>query len=246
MRAGVRWLVSPSCTTRLSKHTQTPQLPGDSGSYRLSKVYHNSNDNLPTLSLFISRAVFFLRRVSYAVSDRRPQFVIMRDPRAQALSTFYHEKVHSRSKHAKTVGNGEHTLGEFMLSVLPHLCHWMTIRYFLFAGTLAEQSTFLWYEDAMVNTSEWHFDWLASAGLHLPQPVLEHMAEGALHQEFQFMRQGLNEHPGQEDQSVRREGQPLNPRSWKSEISPDLMEKMDAIMRQWLPPVIRSKIYDLP
>lgn len=169
----------------------------------------------------------------------------MRDPRAQAVSTFYHEIVH---EHKETkfhwIGYGLSTVDEFVMETLPTLCQWLTIRYLLFAGAMAEQSTLFWYTDTLANPTSWHSDWLNSVGVHLPAPVVEEMASAATNGEFGFTTQGKNEHPGEvsvepeTNDDVQEESLP----TWKTEISPELMGRIDDIMRQWLPPALFARI----
>lgn len=128
------------------------------------------------------------------------------------------------------------------MDTLPTLCQWLTIRYLLFAGAMAEQSTLFWYTDTLADPTKWHFDWLASVGVHLPVPVVEEMASAATNREFGFSTRGKNEHPGEgsAEPGENDEGELLP--AWKREISPELMDRIDDIMHQWLPPVLLSKI----
>lgn len=162
----------------------------------------------------------------------------MRDPRAQAVSTFYHTVVNKYvERKSKAVGVGLETVDEYVMAVLPALCHWMTVRYFLFAGFMADQSTLFWYAESLADPWTWHKTWLSSVGLHLPPTVVEVMSNAAGSGKFMFSTPGRNEHPG--EIATKEEG--ATPR-WKAGVSPHLMEKMDVIMHQWLPPVIRSKL----
>lgn len=166
----------------------------------------------------------------------------MRDPRAQAVSTFYHTVVNNHiEKQSKVVGTGQETVDEFVMAALPALCHWMTIRYFLFAGLMADQSTLFWYAESLADPWTWHMNWLSSVGLHLPAPVVEVMSNAASNGKFMFSTPGRNEHPGEiapENEEVAR--------SWKDGLSPHLMKKMDVVMHKWLPPAIRYKINAMP
>lgn len=169
----------------------------------------------------------------------------MRDPRAQAVSTFYHEIVHDHlESRYHWIGFGLNTVDEFVMATLPTLCQWLTIRYYIFAVAMEKQSTLFWYTDTFADPAHWHADWLASVGVHLPTPVVEEMATAATNDQFGFITSGKNEHPGEvstenkgEDEQEDKESHP----TWKSEISAELMGRIDDIMRKWLPPALLAR-----
>ena len=174
------------------------------------------------------------------MSDERLQFVVMRDPRSQAVSTFFFEHVHHHKRTEQMIGAGLDNVGDFVLEVLPNLCQWMSIRYALFSGPMAQQSTMFWYEDAMSDAVTWHHNWLASVGLNLPESIVQKMAHAAEREEFDFETLGRNEHPGQEAKGAVEEH--TSHQDWKENVPAEILEEIDDILRLWLPPVILARL----
>ena len=188
-------------------------------------------------------------------ADERHQFALLRDPRAAAVSTFFHERTHHVIKKDAIADGSQDTIDEFVLAVLPSLCQWVAIRHILFAELLAEQSTIFWFEDAQGDPLRFHHEWLATAGLHLPTTVAEAATDAALRGDFNFTTKGQNKHPGEEtivagvgkgavaaaDALVVEEEKREKP-TWKDVLTPETVEKVDAIVRNWLPPAILAKI----
>lgn len=168
----------------------------------------------------------------------------MRDPRPQSVSTFYHLKVHHQKDDAKVIGSGLKAIDEFVLDALPDLCRWMSIRYALFTGPMHQQSTLFWYDDAVSDIVTWHQEWLASVGLNLTESVVERMAQAAERGEFDFNTLGRNDHPGT-DKEVPEEKEKAHA-SWKDGLNTEILEDLDDILRQWLPPVILARLKVLP
>lgn len=163
----------------------------------------------------------------------------MRDPRAAAVSTFFHMEAHHIRKPEEKVGFGTNTLDEFVLEMVPILCQWVALRYLLFSTILEQQSIILWYEDALLDAHRWHYEWVASVGLHLPDAVIEAMADAALREDFDFETEGKNEHPGVNTTS--KGGASQRP-VWNNMLRPETLVALDLIARKWLPPVILAKL----
>lgn len=99
---------------------------------------------------------------------------------------------------------------------------------------MTKQSTFFWYDDAMEDPLAWHHQWLAAAGLQLPHNVVEATVQAALRHEFGFPTKGVDPHPGGHNTtSVRR--------PYRDEVTPQTLEFMDSVLRQWLPPALLAK-----
>lgn len=176
----------------------------------------------------------------FRVADDRLQFVTMRDPRAAAVSTFFHEQVHPARREGKGIlGSDINTLDEFVLEVVPVLCEWVALRYFLFSVILESQSTLFWYQDAIRDAHRWHYEWIASVGLHLPEPVVEAMADAAVRNDFDFETKGRNEHPG--GSPTTKEGSSHRP-TWRDMLRPESLVALDVIVRKWLPPMVIVKL----
>lgn len=201
--------------------------------------FYNTQTKITTLILFLTSRF-------RDNSDERLQFVILRDPRAEAVSTFLYEQQHADAMQVHgSVGAGLDTVDEFVLATLPVLCQWVSLRYILFDGLLSRQSTIFWYDDAMEDVSKWHRDWLASVGLHLPSTIVEAMVDVDLRGEFDFdTRRGKNDHPEDDTEQVRGETGATS--TWRDRLRPDTLVEMDRIVQQWLPPVILSKIGVVP
>ena len=169
----------------------------------------------------------------------------MRDPRAKAVSTFYHEIFHHddglKNDH-HWIGFGLKTIDEFVMAVLPALCRWLTIRYLIFTGAMAKQSTIFWYSDTLADPTRWHSDWLQSVGVHLPIHVVEDMANAATNDQFSFKTPGKNEHPGEVTAENEGTDETESLPSWKTEISPELMDSIDNIMHTWLSPAVLARV----
>lgn len=174
------------------------------------------------------------------MADDRHQFVIMRDPRAGAVSTFFHQEKYPSSKKHFAVGGTIHTLDEFTLAMVPVLCQWITVRYLLFSAILGNKSALYWYDDAFLNAHTWHYEWLASVGLHLPDPDVEDMAGIALNEDFSFNTEGKNDHPGVPDEEPEEEEEveEVHRPTWQEMLRPETLLALDDIARQWLPPAV--------
>lgn len=162
----------------------------------------------------------------------------MRDPRAAAVSTFFHKELHPSPKRKVTVGSGADTLDEFVLEMVPVLCQWVALRYLLFTAYLESQSTIFWYQDALLDARRWHYEWIASVGLRLPEAVVAKMADVALRENFRFETEGKNEHPG----TITAEKEASQRPTWHDLLQPETLEALDIIMRKWLPPGILAKL----
>lgn len=160
-------------------------------------------------------------------SDDWVQMAIFRDPRPVVVSTFYHLEVHSNRQLGDLEG--------FVKRELPIVCQWLAVRYLLFTGYLADQSTEFWYNDAMVNPLDWHYHWFYSVGLHLPFHVVEAAVQAAGADDLGFHHKKVDLHPGEE---VRTEP---GARRFEDEVSPEIVAIADEVLRTWLPPILLER-----
>lgn len=152
----------------------------------------------------------------------------MRDPRAVAVSTYFYVRAHP--KYYEDHPGQTRSLEETIRIILPQVCHWTTLRHILFAGVVADRSELFWYEDALEDPLDWHYRWAYLAGLHLPKMWMEGIVS--------LIGQGpwstkVNVHPGGHEATAQR--------TWKDEVSPDILEDMNDTMRVWLPGVLLAR-----
>lgn len=105
--------------------------------------------------------------------DDAVQFVAMRDPRAVAVSSYFHVKKHPDhylKNYAMT-----HSVDESVLFSLSTVCRWTTIRHILFDGMMPDRSEVFWYVDALGHPEDWHYRWSHMAGLTLPSPWMRNI-----------------------------------------------------------------------
>jgi len=161
-------------------------------------------------------------------TDDRPQLVILRDPRAVAVSSYFHR----RNGHVISEST---TLREYVPKILPGICKWISIRYVLFAGLL-QHSTVFWYDESVASPHAWHRRFLDSVGLHVPTPLVERAVEAALRGDFAFNTKRMDTHFESNKADI------VVGRTWEDEVDPDLIPELDAILRLWLAPVVLAKL----
>ncbi len=130
------------------------------------------------------------------------------------------------------------SVDDFVLEILPTTCKWVAVRYFLFAEVLAPKSSLFWYNDAENRPEEWHHQFFDFVGLNLPSWVVIRAADVAVGRATdkrlaRFPAKGLDPHSGGEA--------PVVERSYRDEVSPETLLRMDDILRVWLPPVLLEK-----
>lgn len=160
-------------------------------------------------------------------NDESLQMAIFRDPRPVVISAYYHLKLNFKGE------EGNLTLENFILKELPIMCQWLTIRYMLFSGLHYEKSEEFWYSEARNDPMEWHYKWLNFVGLQIPSSEVNFIKNRAIKNEFVFTYKKVDIHPGQKDNTTR---------NFEDEISSEMFEISNGILRQWLPPVILAKL----
>lgn len=175
-----------------------------------------------------------VERAGCEIWDDRPQFVMMRDPRPMAVSSFFYVQTHPETRGGKHPALNM-TVDDAVMMMLPGIARYIGLRFNLFQGLLERQSEVFWYDDALADPLQWHYRWFAFAGLNLPGSVVRAASDASVRGEFDFWTEGgPNKHPGGKEPSVKR--------SWKDEVSPKLHAEIDEITRRWLPPVVLAKI----
>ena len=162
-----------------------------------------------------------VREAKCETNDDWLQMAVFRDPRPTVVSSYYHRQVQGNTH----IG----TLEAFVASELPYLCQWLSIRYMLFRGSLAHQSVEFWYEDVLSNPLRFHYDWFYSIGLQLPPHVVLATSNAADADQLGFKHKDVDIHPGEthvNDSGARR---------FEDEVSPELAERANAVLRMWLP-----------
>ncbi|CAN0125698.1 unnamed protein product [Scytosiphon promiscuus] len=120
------------------------------------------------------------------------------------------------------------------MKILPQVCHLTTLRHILFSGMMPDRSEIFWYDDALRDPFDWHFRWMSLAGLYLPRPWVDSIAASA---GIGAWATEANPHPGGEEASPNR--------TWRDEVSPEILDDMDDILRTWLPGVLLAR-FDVP
>ncbi|CAM9747273.1 unnamed protein product [Pylaiella littoralis] len=175
-----------------------------------------------------------MQESSCQITDERVQFVAMRDPRAVAVSTYFWVPKHLRRDLVRDHHPAlNHTLDEAVLEILEDVSRWTSVRDILFNGVMSDRSTIFWYEDAKSNPLEWHSRWAHMAGLHLPAAWVEDIAGLASNDIWAWLTMPMNQHPGGNPASANR--------TWRDEVSPEILDDIDDVLRRWLPPLLQAR-----
>lgn len=167
-------------------------------------------------------------QASCGIVDDWLQLAVFRDPRPVAVSAYFHTKLHK----GKDLGSME----AFVAKELPLMCQWVAIRYILFSGILPDQSVTFWYDDTMADPWNWHTRWFYALGLQLPIHVIASTAQEAVANDFSFQYKTIDKHPGGETPAA------AGVRRFEDEVTQETLELADAILREWLPPVLLTKL----
>ncbi|CAM9150970.1 unnamed protein product [Ectocarpus sp. 13 AM-2016] len=169
-----------------------------------------------------------IQKTPCEITDDRLQFVSIRDPRAVAVSTYFHHVNRNKPRNFLEL---HPSLDETVLEILPQVCHLTTLRHIIFEGLLPNRSELFWYEETVEDPFEWHHRWASFSGLILPGGwITDIVAENQKHTVF-------NPHPGGAERSAER--------TWRDEVSPAIRQEMDSILRKWLPAVLLAR-YGVP
>ena len=169
-----------------------------------------------------------MQKAKCELNDDWLQMAVFRDPRPMVVSSYYHRKVQG-NKHL-----GE--LDDFVAEELPILCQWVAIRYMLFRGSLAHQSMEFWYDDVVSDPLQFHYRWFYLIGLQLPPHVVQATTRAAAADHLGFPHKDIDVHPGEKprnDSGVRR---------FENEVSPELFEMANDVLRVWLPHFLLDRL----
>lgn len=170
-----------------------------------------------------------MRESMCEITDNRLQMAILRDPRPMTVSAYFHQ-LRNTPRLVEDM-----TLDEYVIVMLPIICKWLCVRYFLFAEWLAADSMIVWYEDALSDPVGWHDMFFSGVGLMLPESVVEKAASAASDggKNFGFPSKGRDAHPG---------GINAPDRTYQDEVNAATLSIVDDILRVWLPPVVLEKL----
>lgn len=166
------------------------------------------------------------------IEDNRLQISVLRDPREVTVSSYFHHVLHKPGSI-----HGVQSVDEFVVDMLPTICQWVSLRYFLFDILLKNQATSFWYGDALADPKDWHERFLEFVGLNMPADEVVDKAAGIVAEGgpvLGFPSKGIDVHLGGGDAELTR--------SYKNEVDADTLAGMDDVMRAWLPPVLLEKI----
>lgn len=173
-----------------------------------------------------------MHKANCDINDDWIQMAVFRDPRPAIVSSYFHREVQG-SKHLGT-------LEDFVNRDLPLLCQWLALRYMLFRGMLNHRSMEFWYDDVVADPLLFHYHWLYSIGVQLPPHVVQSMTRAAVADNLGFGHKGIDVHRG-EKVSNHTGG-----RRFEDEVSPELIETANAVLRVWLPCVLLDKLGIMP
>ena len=156
--------------------------------------------------------------------------LILRDPRAVVVSSFYYLKTHKSS--AGRGRRGE-SVDRFAVRMLPTICRFVHLRWMLLHERMPGKTVEFMYDESLADPLGWHRRWLSSVGLTPPESVVQEATDTALRKEYGFTGKGLDKHPGGKEATPAR--------SWDDEISAEVVEQLNEICRVWLPPVLLEK-----
>lgn len=159
---------------------------------------------------------------------------VLRDPRPMSVSAYYHKHSHTKTDWPRT----NTTVEAFVEKTLPIMCQWVAVRYILFGDLMSGQSMLFWYHDALVFPRAWHDRWLDFAGLVPPVSVVEDAIANALEGNFSFGVKRRDKHIGANVELVTG----VEMRKFEDEVSPELLQTADTVLRTWLPLALLVKI----
>ncbi|CAM9643453.1 unnamed protein product [Scytosiphon promiscuus] len=176
-----------------------------------------------------------MQEASCRIIDEKLQFAPLRDPRAVAVSTYFNRR--KNPLFYSEYPDAPRTVNEGVLKALPSVTKWIALRHILFEGMLANRSKTFWYDDAIQDPLDWHLRWTELAGLRLPIAWLEDITSLRMEGPWVDMTTGVNVHPGGRAESLNR--------TWKDEVSPEIIDEMNSVLRTWLPGVLLAR-FDIP
>lgn len=171
----------------------------------------------------------FRRFLLKHADDGLLHFATIRDPRAAAISTYFHAL-----RHPNKFSYMSQTVDEEAVKSLPSVAQWVALRHILFDGLMANSSQTYWYEDANDDPIDWHFRFTHMVGLRLPFAWIKNITELRLEGPWVDKTIGPNLHPGGDEVSGAR--------TWRDEVRPETIPELDSILRTWLPGVLLARL----
>eukprot|EP00903_Cladosiphon_okamuranus_P015388 g14213.t1 len=170
-----------------------------------------------------------------AVDDRELQMLIMRDPRAVTVSTYFYLKRFPNAPARPIVGE---SIEDFVERMMPTICRYMHVRYLLLFEKMRDRTTSFFYDESWADPVGWHRSFLSMIGLFPLEDVVEKAADTAIRRDFGFKSPGVNPHLGG--------AAAVETRTWQDEVSDSLKDRMDEMCRLWLPPTLMKTLGILP
>jgi len=143
------------------------------------------------------------------ITDSRHQMLILRDPRAVVVSSFFHQMTHPES--AGRARPGESVEG-YALRLLPTICRFVHLRYQLLQEKLLDRTVEFLYDESFGDPSGWHRRWLSFVGFTPPDSVAQEATDLSQRREFGFTAKGIDKHPGGTEATQRK--------SWQEFVAP--------------------------
>lgn len=166
--------------------------------------------------------------------DSSLQMLVLRDPRAVAVSSFFYVKTYMANS-GRLVPN--ESVGSFAVRMLPTICRFIHLRWLLLEEQMADKTVEFIYDDSLADPFGWHQRWLSSVGITPPKSVVQEATDAAVREEYGFTGKGIDKHPG------GKEAKPI--RRWQNEVR--VAKQLTDICRVWLPPVLLEKFgIDVP
>ncbi|CAM9100646.1 unnamed protein product [Scytosiphon promiscuus] len=162
--------------------------------------------------------------------EQQIAMAILRDPRAVAVSSYFHQMLYRPDRTAERFESIE----SFVKAWLPTICQWFTVRYVLFTELLGPgKAEVFWYEDSQHDQVAWFHQFFAFVGLSVPDAVVRDTIEtgsngGGNGKVLGFPSKGIDPHEGGEAAKADR--------TYRDEVDEATAAHMDDVLRVWLPP----------
>lgn len=171
-----------------------------------------------------------LQKSGCHVTDDRLQMLVLRDPRAVVVSSYFYLKIHHKGP-ARL--KSHESVNIYALKMLPTICRFVHLRYELLKEQRPNTTFDSYFNETLADPHGWHQRWFSYVGLHLPESVVHQAADTAVRQDFAFTPKGIDTHQGGKNATAKR--------TYENEISPLVKKQLDDICRLWLPPVLLDK-----
>ena len=192
---------------------------GDGCSHVKGRLVQNYTDVLDCLT-----------KTPCRVEDNRLQMLVVRDPRAVVVSSYFWLLTHPNQGAPIRTNEG---LEQYVRRMLPTICQNVYLRYAVLLEKMPESTQVFEYNDAEENRFEWHKRWVKFVGLNVTESVVLEASDNSSRHQHVFAEKGVDKHPGGNSTASGR--------SFKDEVSDELAAEMDRVARVWLPPDLLEK-----